>query len=117
MLIFLMKKYWHANCSTIIPSKHSTHFGLQNMKTFSTQLKKVGLFAMAVALLTFGTASQATLITSSTPTYNFAWNYSSGTAAAPYPAPMKLGSVTYTETWLWHKSGRWQLHTLTEGQN
>lgn len=38
-------------------------------------------------------------------------------AAAPYPAPMKLGSVTYTETWLWHKSGRWQLHTLTEGQN
>ena len=38
-------------------------------------------------------------------------------AAAPYPAPMKLGSVTYTETWLWHKSGRWQLHTLSEGQN
>lgn len=38
-------------------------------------------------------------------------------AAAPYPAPMKLGNVTYTETWLWHKSGRWQLHTLTEGQN
>lgn len=38
-------------------------------------------------------------------------------AAAPYPAPVKLGSVTYTETWLWHKSGRWQLHTLSEGQN
>jgi protein TonB len=38
-------------------------------------------------------------------------------AAAPYPAPTKIGSVTYTETWLWHKSGRWQLHTLTEGQN
>lgn len=38
-------------------------------------------------------------------------------AAAPYPAPLKLGSITYTETWLWHKSGRWQLHTLTEGQN
>lgn len=38
-------------------------------------------------------------------------------AAAPYPAPMKLGNVTYTETWLWHKSGRWQLHTLSEGQN
>jgi protein TonB len=38
-------------------------------------------------------------------------------AAAPYPAPWKLGSVTYTETWLWHKGGRWQLHTLTEGQN
>ncbi len=38
-------------------------------------------------------------------------------AAAPYPAPVHLGDVTYTETWLWHKSGRWQLHTLTEGQN
>ncbi len=38
-------------------------------------------------------------------------------AAAPYPAPMKLGNITYTETWLWHKSGRWQLHTLSEGQN
>lgn len=37
-------------------------------------------------------------------------------AASPYPAPTKLGGVTYTETWLWHKSGRWQLHTLTEGQ-
>lgn len=38
-------------------------------------------------------------------------------AASPYPAPVKLGNVTYTETWLWHKSGRWQLHSLTEGQN
>ena len=38
-------------------------------------------------------------------------------AASPYPAPTKLGGVTYTETWLWHKSGRWQLHSLTEGQN
>jgi protein TonB len=37
-------------------------------------------------------------------------------AAAPYPAPVRLGSVTYTETWLWHKSGRFQLDTLTEGQ-
>lgn len=37
-------------------------------------------------------------------------------AAAPYPAPWKLGAITYTETWLWHKSGRWQLHTLSEGQ-
>lgn len=37
-------------------------------------------------------------------------------AAAPYPAPWKLGAVTYTETWLWHKSGQWQLHTLSEGQ-
>lgn len=36
--------------------------------------------------------------------------------AAPFPAPTKLGQVTYTDTWLWHKSGRFQLHTLTEGQ-
>ena len=36
--------------------------------------------------------------------------------AAPYPAPIKLGKVTYTETWLWHKSGQFQLHTLSEGQ-
>lgn len=38
-------------------------------------------------------------------------------AAAPYPAPVKLRTVTYTETWLWHASGRFQLYTLTEGQN
>jgi len=37
-------------------------------------------------------------------------------AAAPYPAPVKMGHVTYTDTWLWHKSGRFQLDTLTEGQ-
>jgi protein TonB len=24
--------------------------------------------------------------------------------------------VTYTDTWLWHSSGRFQLDTLTEGQ-
>lgn len=36
--------------------------------------------------------------------------------ASPYPAPSKLGNVTYTDTWLWHKSGRFQLHTLSEGQ-
>lgn len=36
--------------------------------------------------------------------------------AAPYPAPVLMGSVTYTDTWLWHKSGRFQLDTLTEGQ-
>ena len=36
--------------------------------------------------------------------------------AAPFPAPTRLGAVTYTDTWLWHKSGRFQLHTLTEGQ-
>lgn len=36
--------------------------------------------------------------------------------ASPFPAPARLGRVTYTETWLWDKSGRFQLDTLTEGQ-
>lgn len=36
--------------------------------------------------------------------------------AAPYPAPVKLGRVTYTDVWLWHSSGLFQLDTLTEGQ-
>jgi periplasmic protein TonB len=36
--------------------------------------------------------------------------------AAPFPAPVQMRSVTYTDTWLWHKSGRFQLDTLTEGQ-
>ena len=37
-------------------------------------------------------------------------------AAAPFPAPVRLGGVTYTEVWLWDKSGNFQLDTLTEGQ-
>ncbi|SFD34456.1 hypothetical protein SAMN04489710_101184 [Paracidovorax konjaci] len=37
-------------------------------------------------------------------------------AAAPYPEPARMGRVTYTDTWLWDKSGRFQLDTLTEGQ-
>jgi hypothetical protein len=37
-------------------------------------------------------------------------------AAAPFPAPAKMGSVKYTEIWLVDKSGRFQLDTLTEGQ-
>lgn len=37
-------------------------------------------------------------------------------AAAPYPVPQRLGRVTYTDTWLWHSSGHFQLDTLTEGQ-
>ena len=37
-------------------------------------------------------------------------------AAAPYPAPIRMERVTYTDTWLWHKTGRFQLDTLTEGQ-
>jgi hypothetical protein len=38
--------------------------------------------------------------------------------AAPFPLPARLGlgQVTYIDTWLWHKSGRFQLDTLTEGQ-
>lgn len=36
--------------------------------------------------------------------------------AEPYPAPIRMGRVTYTDTWLWHKSGLFQLDTLTEGQ-
>lgn len=37
-------------------------------------------------------------------------------AAAPFPAPQRMGRVVYTDTWLWHKSGHFQLDTLTEGQ-
>lgn len=37
-------------------------------------------------------------------------------AAAPYPAPKRLGQVVYTDTWLWDRSGQFQLDTLTEGQ-
>ena len=37
-------------------------------------------------------------------------------AAAPFPAPARMGRVTYTDTWLWDRSGRFQLDTLTEGQ-
>ena len=36
--------------------------------------------------------------------------------ASPFPAPTRLGKVVYTDTWLWHKSGQFQLDTLTEGQ-
>ena len=38
-------------------------------------------------------------------------------AAAPYPVPRHLSQVTYTDVWLWHKSGKFQLDTLTEGQD
>ena len=38
-------------------------------------------------------------------------------AAAPYPAPARMGKVVYTDTWLWHKDGKFQLDTLTEGQD
>lgn len=37
-------------------------------------------------------------------------------AAAPYPVPSRMGRVSYTDVWLWDKSSRFQLDTLTEGQ-
>lgn len=37
--------------------------------------------------------------------------------ASPLPAPPAgVGEHTYVETWLWDKSGRFQLDTLTKGQ-
>lgn len=36
--------------------------------------------------------------------------------ASPFPAATRLGAVTWTDTWLWDESGRFQLDTLTEGQ-
>src|SRR5262249_13321858 len=30
-------------------------------------------------------------------------------AAAPFPVPARMGHVVYTDTWLWHKSGQFQL--------
>lgn len=38
-------------------------------------------------------------------------------AVAPYPVPARMGRVVYTDTWLWDKSGKFQLDTLTEGQH
>ena len=37
--------------------------------------------------------------------------------AAPYPVPAHMGKVVYSDVWLWHKSGKFQLDTLTEGQD
>ena len=37
--------------------------------------------------------------------------------AGPFPPPAKLGKAIYTDVWLVHKSGSFQLDTLTEGQN
>jgi periplasmic protein TonB len=36
--------------------------------------------------------------------------------AAPYPAPVRMPGVVYTDVWLYDKSGLFQLTTLTEGQ-
>jgi protein TonB len=38
-------------------------------------------------------------------------------SASPFPVPSRMGKVVYTDTWLWHKSGHFQLDTLTEGQD
>lgn len=38
-------------------------------------------------------------------------------AAEPYPVPVHMSQVTYTDVWLWHQSGKFQLDTLTEGQD
>jgi len=38
-------------------------------------------------------------------------------ASQPFPSPQYCKKVTYTETWLWHKNGQFQLHTMTEGQH
>ena len=37
-------------------------------------------------------------------------------AASPLPNPGKVGAHTYVDTWLWDKSGNFQLDTLTKGQ-
>ena len=37
--------------------------------------------------------------------------------ASPFPAPVRMGRVVYNDTWLWHSSGKFQLDTLTEGQD
>ncbi len=37
--------------------------------------------------------------------------------AGPFPPPAKMGKATYTEIWLVHKGGNFQLDTLTEGQD
>ena len=36
--------------------------------------------------------------------------------SSPLPNPGKVGAHTYVETWLWDKSGNFQLDTLTLGQ-
>ncbi|MDB5732654.1 MAG: hypothetical protein JWQ03_2549 [Variovorax sp.] len=36
--------------------------------------------------------------------------------ASPLPPPGRVGAHTYVETWLWDKSGQFQLDTLTQGQ-
>lgn len=37
-------------------------------------------------------------------------------AASPLPSPGRLGGHTYVDTWLWDRSDKFQLDTLTQGQ-
>ncbi len=37
-------------------------------------------------------------------------------ATSPLPSPGKLGAHTYVDTWLWDKSGNFQIDSLTLGQ-
>lgn len=37
-------------------------------------------------------------------------------ACGAFPAPARMGRVTYTDVWLWDATGQFQLNTLTEGQ-
>jgi hypothetical protein len=37
-------------------------------------------------------------------------------AASPLPDPGKLGGHTYVDTWLWDKSGKFQIDSITLGQ-
>ncbi|QNK65876.1 hypothetical protein [Variovorax sp. PAMC26660] len=37
-------------------------------------------------------------------------------ATSPLPSPGKLGSHTYVDTWLWDKSGKFQIDSITLGQ-
>jgi hypothetical protein len=36
--------------------------------------------------------------------------------SGPFPKPTGMGRVRYLDIWLVHKSGKFQLDTLTEGQ-
>jgi hypothetical protein len=36
--------------------------------------------------------------------------------ASPLPPPARIGGVKFVEVWLVDKSGRFQVHSLTEGQ-
>jgi periplasmic protein TonB len=44
------------------------------------------------------------------------WVLDMARKAGPYPAPSRMGRVKYLDIWLVHKSGKFQLDTLTEGQ-